>query len=201
TRVACSLPASVAGQQRVGLLVGRRAVARLRATEAQRLPHQDRERTSIGRLSWDRSLGTSSAIRDLAHRVIYPITRYQITQLSKSQFRQFAVSHRDILGPQRSRAMEQTHPRLPAEAIELYNQYIHGEIERRDFLNGMSRVAVVGLTASAMIDLLMPNYAVGQQVSKTDERIKTSYVTIPSPQGNGTIKAYLVRPFSADSRE
>src|SRR5205085_692827 len=65
----------------------------------------------------------------------------------------------------------------------------------------MSRVAVVGLTAGAMIDLLMPNYAVGQQVAKTDERIKTSYVTIPSPQGNGTIKAYLVRPFSADSRE
>src|SRR5438132_1256589 len=97
--------------------------------------------------------------------------------------------------------MEQPQAKVPAEAIELYNQFIHGEIERRDFLNGMSRVAVVGMTAGAMIDLLMPNYAVGQQASKTDERIKTSYVTIPSPQGNGSIKAYLVRPFSADSRE
>ena len=49
--------------------------------------------------------------------------------------------------------------------------------------------------------MLMPNYALGQQVSKTDERIKASYVTIPSPQGNGSIKAYLVRPISADTRE
>jgi len=47
---------------------------------------------------------------------------------------------------------------------------------------------------------LMPNYAAAQQVSKSDDRIKASYVTVPSPQGNGSIKAYLVRPFSADTR-
>ena len=77
--------------------------------------------------------------------------------------------------------MEQLRPKLPTEAIELYNLYIHGEIERRDFLSGISKVAVAGLTTGAIIDLLMPNYASAQQVSKTDERIKTSYVTIPSP--------------------
>ena len=97
--------------------------------------------------------------------------------------------------------MEQLRPKLPNEAIELYNLYIHGEIERRDFLSGISKVTVAGLTAGAIIDMLMPNYALAQQVSKTDERIKTSYVTIPSPQGNGSIKAYLVRPTSADTRE
>ena len=106
-----------------------------------------------------------------------------------------------ILRPERSRDMEQPRPKLPTEAIELYNLYIHGEIERRDFLSGISKVAVAGLTAGAIIDMLMPNYALGQQVSKTDERIKASYVTIPSPQGNGSIKAYLVRPISADTRE
>jgi carboxymethylenebutenolidase len=97
--------------------------------------------------------------------------------------------------------MEQARPKLPGEAIELYNLYIHGEIERRDFLNGISKFTVAGLTAGMIADMLMPNYALGQQVSKADERIKASYVTIPSPQGNGSIKAYLVRPTSADTRE
>jgi carboxymethylenebutenolidase len=92
-------------------------------------------------------------------------------------------------------------PKLPTEAIELYNRYIHGEIGRRDFLSGVKRFAVAGLTAGAIVDALMPNYAAAQQVSKTDERIKGSYVTVPSPQGNGSIKGYLVRPFSADTRE
>ena len=47
----------------------------------------------------------------------------------------------------------------------------------------------------------MPNYALGQQVSKTDDRIKATYETVPSPQGNGSIKGYLVRPVSADTRD
>jgi carboxymethylenebutenolidase len=91
-------------------------------------------------------------------------------------------------------------PKIPAEAIQLYNQYIHGEISRRAFLDGSKRFAVAGLSATAIVEGLMPNYAAGQQVSKTDDRIKASYVTIPSPEGNGSIKAYLVRPFSADTR-
>jgi carboxymethylenebutenolidase len=92
-------------------------------------------------------------------------------------------------------------PKLPNEAIELYNRYIHGEISRRAFLSGAQRLAVAGLTAGAIVDALMPNYAAAQQVSKTDDRIKASYVTVPSPQGNGSIKGYLVRPFSADTRD
>ena len=96
--------------------------------------------------------------------------------------------------------MHSEQPKLPTEAIELYNRYIHGEISRRDFLNGAKRFTIAGLTAGAILDALMPNYAAGQQVSKTDDRIKASYVTVPSPQGNGSIKGYLVRPFSADTR-
>jgi carboxymethylenebutenolidase len=96
--------------------------------------------------------------------------------------------------------MEPTKPKLPLEAIELYNQFIHGEIGRRAFMDGISRFAVGGLAAATIIDALMPNYAAGQQVSKTDDRIKASYETVPSPQGNGSIKGYLVRPISADTR-
>jgi carboxymethylenebutenolidase len=93
--------------------------------------------------------------------------------------------------------MEQEKIKLPNEAIELYNSYIHGEISRRDFVDGAKRFAVGGLTVAAITGALMPKYAEAQQVSKTDERLKTSYVTVPSPMGNGSIKGYFVRPASA----
>lgn len=89
---------------------------------------------------------------------------------------------------------------VPREAIQLYNQFIHGEISRRDFLSGAKKFAVAGLTASLIVESLLPDYALGQQIAKTDERIKASYVTIPSPNGNGSVKGYLVRPASADTR-
>jgi carboxymethylenebutenolidase len=91
-------------------------------------------------------------------------------------------------------------PEIPPAAVELYTRYIHGEIGRRDFMDGVKRFAVAGLSAPMIVDALMPDYVSAQQVSKTDERIKSQYVTIPSPQGNGSVKAYLVRPFSADTR-
>ena len=96
--------------------------------------------------------------------------------------------------------MEKQQPALPAEAVELYTQYIHGEVTRREFFDRVSRFAVAGLTAAAIVDRLMPNYALGQQVRKDDERIKASYETIPSPSGNGYIRGYFVRPFSQATR-
>jgi len=89
---------------------------------------------------------------------------------------------------------------VPPEAVELYNKYIHGEISRRSFLNGAKKFAVAGLTAGAIVDALMPDYAMGQQIARDDERIRADYVTLPSPNGHGQIRGYLVRPFSADSR-
>ena len=89
---------------------------------------------------------------------------------------------------------------VPFEAVEIYNQYIHGEISRRNFLSGVKKFAAVGLSASAIVEALMPNYALGQQIRPDDERLTTSYETIPSPNGHGFIRGYLVRPFSADSR-
>jgi carboxymethylenebutenolidase len=96
--------------------------------------------------------------------------------------------------------MQPTKPKLPSEAVALYNLFIHGEINRRAFLDGVQRLAVGGLAATTIVAALMPNYALGQQVSKSDERIKASYETVASPQGNGSIKGYLVRPVSADTR-
>jgi carboxymethylenebutenolidase len=99
----------------------------------------------------------------------------------------------------RESAMEPTKPKLPREAIELYNDFIHGEISRRAFMEGIRRLAG-SLAAATVINALMPNYALGQQVSRTDDRIKTTYETVPSPKGNGSIKGYLARPISADTR-
>lgn len=92
-------------------------------------------------------------------------------------------------------------PKVPSEAIELYNRYIHGEINRRDFLNGAKKFAIGGLTAGAIVDALMPNYAAAQQVSPTDPRLKTSFETVQAPMGNGSIKGYLARPASAGTNK
>jgi len=89
---------------------------------------------------------------------------------------------------------------VPPEAVELYTQYIHGEISRRSFMSGVKKFAVLGLSANAIARALMPDYAMGQQIDRDDERIVADYVTVPSPQGHGYIKGYLVRPYSADSR-
>jgi carboxymethylenebutenolidase len=96
--------------------------------------------------------------------------------------------------------MDQARPNLPKEAIQLYNLFIHGRISRRAFMEGVQKFAIGGLTAATVVEALMPNYALGQQVSKTDDRIKATYETVPSPQGNGSIKGYFVRPVSADTR-
>jgi len=96
---------------------------------------------------------------------------------------------------------EQVRMKLPAEAVELYTRYIHGEVNRRDFLRGVKRFAIAGLSAEAIVQALMPNYALGQQVRKDDERIKATYETIASPNGNGYIRGYFVRPFSQDTRD
>jgi carboxymethylenebutenolidase len=84
--------------------------------------------------------------------------------------------------------------------VELYNLFIHGEISRRDFVAGVQRFAVGGITAAAVIEALMPNYAQGQQVSRTDDRIHTAYETVPSSDGYGFVRGYLARPVSADTR-
>src|SRR5258708_4902461 len=90
---------------------------------------------------------------------------------------------------------------MSSDAIQLYNLFIHGEIDRRAFMEGLQQFATGGLTVAVLAQALMPNYAAGQQVSRTDERIKAGYEIVPSPQGNGSIKGYLVRPVSAETRD
>lgn len=89
---------------------------------------------------------------------------------------------------------------FPQELLNLFDKYVHGDIDRRAFLDGSQKFAVGGLTTAAIFESLRPNYAWAQQVPKDDARIKTETVSIPSPQGNGTIKGYLVRPANASGK-
>ena len=86
---------------------------------------------------------------------------------------------------------------FPQELLELFHEYVHGDISRRGFMDGAQKFAVGGLTAAGIFAALKPNYAWAQQVPKDDKRIRTEYATVPSPQGNGSIKGYLVHPASA----
>src|SRR5215212_7923926 len=83
---------------------------------------------------------------------------------------------------------------FPQELLDLFNGYVHGGVSRRQFLDRAQKFAVGGVTAAALFQMLKPNYAWAIQVQPDDKRIKGETVTVPSPQGNGTINAYLVRP-------
>jgi carboxymethylenebutenolidase len=86
---------------------------------------------------------------------------------------------------------------FPQELLDLFHEYVHGDISRRGFMERAGKFAVGGLTTAAIFEALKPNYAWAQQVPKDDKRIKTESVTVPSPQGNGSIKGYLVHPAAA----
>jgi carboxymethylenebutenolidase len=86
---------------------------------------------------------------------------------------------------------------FPQELLNLFDHYVHGEIDRRSFLDGAKKFAGAGVSATAIWESLRPNYAWAQQVPKDDSRIKAEYATVNSPRGNGTIKGYFVRPANA----
>ena len=89
---------------------------------------------------------------------------------------------------------------FPQEVLKLFDGYVHGMLDRREFLDGATKYAVGGFTAAAMLEALRPNYAMAQQVAKNDPRIKAEYVSYASPQGSGTVKGYLVRPAKASGK-
>ncbi|MDM5180850.1 dienelactone hydrolase family protein [Massilia sp. DJPM01] len=85
------------------------------------------------------------------------------------------------------------------EVLKLFDQYVHGQLDRRGFLSQAGRYAVGGATAAAMLAALSPSFA-AQVVAPTDPRIKASYVEYPSPQGYGTLRGYLVQPANAKGK-
>jgi carboxymethylenebutenolidase len=89
---------------------------------------------------------------------------------------------------------------FPQELLDVFDLYVHGNIDRRTFLERAKKFAVGGVTAAALLEALQPNFAWAEQVPANDGRIRTERVTIPSPQGNGSINGYFVRPAKASGK-
>ena len=89
---------------------------------------------------------------------------------------------------------------FPQELLNLFDQYVHGAIDRRGFLDRAGKFAVGGTTAAMLLDALNPKFAEAQQVAKDDKRIKAEYVEYDSPNGTGKMKGYLVRPANATGK-
>jgi carboxymethylenebutenolidase len=88
---------------------------------------------------------------------------------------------------------------LHPDVFKLFDRYVHGFIDRRDFLESVSRFAVGGVTAAAILDAFTPNVN-AQQVSPEDTRIRAEYVSYPSPKGHEGMKGYLVHPVNPSGR-
>lgn len=85
------------------------------------------------------------------------------------------------------------------EVMRLFDQYVHGMIDRRGFLKSAARFAVGASTATGLLAALSPKFAEAQQVKPDDARLATQYREFPSPQGYGTGRGYLARPAEAKS--
>jgi len=83
---------------------------------------------------------------------------------------------------------------FPQEILKLFDGYVHGHIQRRDFLEGAAKVLGGGAAALGALEALSPNYAWAEQVPPEDERIQQDYVAYPSPDGSGEMRGYMARP-------
>ncbi|WP_368562814.1 dienelactone hydrolase family protein [Pseudoxanthomonas sp. UTMC 1351] len=92
-----------------------------------------------------------------------------------------------------SESRKQAHE-FDQELLDLYDYYVHGQIDRRAFLSRAAKFAVGGLTAVTLLDLLNPQYALAEQVLANDPRIVSEYRKFPSPEGSGEGRGLLAQP-------
>jgi len=86
------------------------------------------------------------------------------------------------------------------ELLNLFDKYVHGDIDRRGFLDRAAKYAVGGVTAMMLLDQLNPRFAEAEVIPKDDKRVTTSTVEIDSPKGTGKVKAYFARPATAKGK-
>ncbi len=86
------------------------------------------------------------------------------------------------------------------ELLELFDQFVHGGVDRRQFLERAARFAVGGATALSLLESLSPRYAWAEQVAASDPRLKTEYASYPSPHGYGSVRGYLARPAGSKAK-
>ncbi len=84
--------------------------------------------------------------------------------------------------------------------LELYDFYAHGMITKRQFLDGATKFAVAGASASTILGMLSPDYALAEQVSFNDPDIFPEYIMYPSPNGHGEVRGYMARPAGIEGK-
>jgi len=89
---------------------------------------------------------------------------------------------------------------IKQEVFDLYDDYAHNRVNRREFVQKLSAYAVGGITVTALMSFLMPDYRDAIQVKPDDPRIKSEYINYPSPKGGGTIKALLSMPAGTNKK-
>ena len=99
----------------------------------------------------------------------------------------------------KNRQVPSPHP-IPQEAFDWYDEYAHGLIDRRTFMERLATLTTATLTMGMLLPALMPDYAQAEQVSFNDPEIKAKYVTFPSPHGYGEGRGYLVEPSSLEGK-
>lgn len=88
---------------------------------------------------------------------------------------------------------------IPQEAFDWYDEYAHGGMDRRAFMQKLGTLVAVGYSMSVLTGALLPNYALAEQVSFNDEDILATYETFDSPDGHGKGQGYMVKPTSGKS--
>lgn len=84
--------------------------------------------------------------------------------------------------------------KIPQKVFDLYDDYAHNQIERREFIDRLSAFAVGGMTVASLMDRVMPNYIEKVQITSDDPRIDSEYIYYDSPKGGGKMKALLCKP-------
>lgn len=89
---------------------------------------------------------------------------------------------------------------FPQELLDIFDGYVHGRMSKRAFIEAAGKFSVAGMTGAALLEALKPNYALAEQVKPTDPRITSERIQYPSPHGNGTISALMVKPAGATGK-
>ncbi|HVZ65844.1 MAG TPA: dienelactone hydrolase family protein [Lacunisphaera sp.] len=86
---------------------------------------------------------------------------------------------------------------FPQELLDLYDYYVHGQIDRRGFIDRAAKFAFGGVTAAALLEMLSPQYALAAQVPADDKRVSSEYLKYPSPDGSGEMRGLFAKPANA----
>ncbi len=89
---------------------------------------------------------------------------------------------------------------IEQEVFDLYDDYAHNKLQRREFIERLSLYAVGGITVASLMSFLMPNYKDTMLVSANDPRLDSDYINYESPKGGGTIKGLLSKPVNAKGK-